>query len=229
MIPAFSPYMDILLEPQKLLWPELFTLQNMGFVLYGGTAVSLRLGHRHSVDFDFFTDNPLDKKSLRAGNRFFEGSTVLQEGPDTLVVLTKSAVKLSFFGGLDFGRVGEPSETEDGIMQVASLEDLMASKLKVLLQRVEAKDYMDIAVMLRSGVNLATGLASAKALYGASFQPSESLRALTFFKGGDLDCLSDADRNSLIRAVSGVGKLPTITVASYLLSSLSDGATPPPP
>ncbi len=29
---------------------------NQGFVLYGGTAIALRLAHRPSVDFDFFND-----------------------------------------------------------------------------------------------------------------------------------------------------------------------------
>ncbi|WP_373321508.1 nucleotidyl transferase AbiEii/AbiGii toxin family protein [Rivihabitans pingtungensis] len=33
----------------------------LGFVLYGGTAIALRLGHRESVDFDFFSDRPLDR------------------------------------------------------------------------------------------------------------------------------------------------------------------------
>lgn len=32
----------------------------LGFALYGGTAIALRLGHRTSVDFDFFNDRPLD-------------------------------------------------------------------------------------------------------------------------------------------------------------------------
>jgi hypothetical protein len=53
----------------------------------------------------------------------------------------------------------------------------MSTKLKVLLQRVEAKDYIDIAAMTGAGVSLAKGLASAKLMYGHSFQPSECLKA----------------------------------------------------
>lgn len=45
-------------------------------------------------------------------------------------------------------RMGEPSLTEDGVLQVASFDDLMATKLKVLLQRAEARDYRDIAAMI---------------------------------------------------------------------------------
>jgi hypothetical protein len=41
---------------QQHLWQELRPARDLGFVLYGGTAIALRLGHRPSVDFDFFTD-----------------------------------------------------------------------------------------------------------------------------------------------------------------------------
>ena len=75
-------------------------------------------------------------------------------------------VRLSFFGSITFGRVGEPEWTDDGIVQVASLEDLLATKVKVLLQRVEAKDYLDVAALLGNGVLLARGLGAARAIFG---------------------------------------------------------------
>jgi hypothetical protein len=34
--------------------------RSLGFVLYGGAAIALRLGHRQSVDFDFFSSRPLN-------------------------------------------------------------------------------------------------------------------------------------------------------------------------
>ena len=36
-------------------------MASLGFVLYGGTAVALRLANRHSVDFDFFKTDRLTK------------------------------------------------------------------------------------------------------------------------------------------------------------------------
>jgi hypothetical protein len=56
---AFQAHLEILPEAQWRLWPELRPASQLGFVLYGGTAIALRLGHRSSVDFDFFTDQPL--------------------------------------------------------------------------------------------------------------------------------------------------------------------------
>ena len=66
MTPPLIPRLDALPEAQRHLWPMLQPLAGLGFVLYGGTAISLRLGHRQSVDFDFFTDRPLDPQALRS-------------------------------------------------------------------------------------------------------------------------------------------------------------------
>src|SRR6266481_720300 len=57
---VFNPRLENLPAPQKRLWPELAQTPDH-FILYGGTAIALRLGHRPSVDFDFYvTDfNPL--------------------------------------------------------------------------------------------------------------------------------------------------------------------------
>ena len=49
----FEPHLDILPEEQRICWSLLNGVSEEGFVLYGGTALALRLGHRQSVDFDF--------------------------------------------------------------------------------------------------------------------------------------------------------------------------------
>jgi len=220
----FIPRMDILPEAQKRLWPELKPAQSMGFVLYGGTAIALRLGHRTSVDFDFFNDQPLDKNNIHAVFSFMRYATVIQDETETLTVLVKETarqdefVKISFFGGIRLGRVSEPEHTEDDILEVASLEDLIAHKLKVILQRIEAKDYLDIAALLKASVSLEKGLAAAKALYGSAFQPSESLKAMVYFEGGDLDTLPLHVKKTLVSAASRVQTLPSVTVISSKLS-----------
>lgn len=149
----------------------------------------------------------------------------LQDQANTWVVLTPRSgaqgghVKLSFFGPIDFGRVGEPDYTEDGVLQVASLIDLMATKLKVILQRAEAKDYRDIAAMLEAGVSLAQGLAAARLLFGPNFQPSESLKALVYHEDGDLHTLTPAEKHTLIHAAKAVRELPEVRLAATNLCS----------
>ena len=220
-----SPNFAALAPPQRGLWPELRPAVELGFVLYGGTAVSLLLGHRRSVDFDFFHDQTLDKDEVRTAFAFMRRATTLQDLKDTLVVLvpgsgsrSREGVKVSFFGGMSFGRVGDPLLCDDGVARVASLDDLMAHKLKVILRRSEKKDYQDLAAMIRAGCAVALGLAAARLFFGNSFQPAVCLKALTYFKDGDLGKLSSADRNTLIEAASSVRALPRIARRSKELS-----------
>ncbi|HVC91456.1 MAG TPA: nucleotidyl transferase AbiEii/AbiGii toxin family protein [Acidobacteriaceae bacterium] len=221
---SFAAHFGILPEAQLRLWPELRPAADLGFVLYGGTAIALRLGHRTSIDFDFFTERQLRRSMLEDMFPFLRTAQVVQESSDTFTALAfpyatdERPVKLSFFGSITFGRVAEPQWTDDGVAQVASFEDLLATKVKVLLQRVEAKDYLDIAALLHSGLPLERGLAAARALFGLAFQPSECLKALVYFKGGDLDTLAETTRNELICAVSVVRDLPHIPVIDKQLT-----------
>lgn len=217
--------MHVLPPAQQRLWPELRSAPALGFVLYGGTAIALRLGHRHSVDFDFFSEEPLDRQAIKAAFAFMARSVTLQDQDNAWVVLAPcdnapgEHVKVSFFGMIAFGRVGEPDATDDGVLQVASFDDLMATKVKVVLQRAEAKDYRDIAAMIRAGVGLARGLASARLLFGPNFQPSESLKALVYFNDGDLQTLPADEKSTLVDAVKAVRDLPEVALQAKRLAS----------
>ena len=218
----FKPHWEVLPPAQRAIWPRLAATVELGLVLYGGTAAALRLGHRTSLDFDFFTERPLDRTGLKKRFPFFAQSTIVQDRPNTLSVLAPSAdgtVKISFFGEIDIGRVGFPNRTTDGVAQVASLLDLLATKLKVMQQRIEAKDYLDVAAILRAGVDLETGLGAAAALYNPDFQPSEAMKVLTYFQGGDLANLSPGDRDTLIRAASQLRHIPVVAISSRSLSA----------
>jgi hypothetical protein len=224
---SFVPHFEIFPPSQQAVWLSLAPLRKTGFVLYGGTAVALRLGHRQSVDFDFFSDQPLDKSGLYNILPILATATVIQDTPNTFGVLVpvdvsaaKTYVKLSFFGTIDNGRISEPEMTSDGVTYVAALADMMAHKLKVILQRIEAKDYRDIAAMLNYGMRLDEGMAGAFALFGKTFQPSESLKALVYFEGGDLDSLSDDERTVLVSAVKAVKKIPPSIIRSKFLVDL---------
>ncbi len=61
-------------------------------------------------------------------------------------------------------------------------------------------------------------------MYYPSFQPSEAVKALTYFDGGDLANLNEADRKLLTRAVSDMGRVPEMGLASRSLSARSEGA-----
>jgi hypothetical protein len=225
MMARFKPHMEILPPAQQQLWPELRPAADLGFALYGGTAIALRLGHRTSVDFDFFSDKPLDRGAIQTAFPFVAKSTVLQDQQNTFTVhvacgdLADDFVKVSFFGTIGFGRVGEPDITEDGVLQVASLEDLMGTKVKVILQRAEAKDYLYISAIVSAGASLSRGLSAASKLYGLNFQPSESLKAMVYFEDGDLGSLTKSEKSCLIRAASAVRDLPQVEILNRQLTA----------
>jgi hypothetical protein len=220
---TFAPHLEVLPPGQRAAWPHLKTAKELGFVLYGGTAIALRLGHRQSVDFDFFSTRPLDRDALFRAISPLGQAVLSQDIANTLSVLVEpvggETVKLSFFGNLSLARVGTPQETDDGVSCVASLEDLLGLKLAVLTQRVESRDYRDVAAILRSGeVPLAEGLGSARAIYGAQFAPAETLKALTYFEGGDLQALSEADRQFLTAQAGQVQHIPTVALKAPSLA-----------
>jgi hypothetical protein len=70
---------------------------------------------------------------------------------------------------------------------MTSLDNLTATK--TIPQLVSTKDYTDIAAMMKAGVSLAKGLAATREMFGGSFQPSESLKAMIYFEEGDLHLL----------------------------------------
>ncbi len=149
-----NPRTDILPQPQREFWETIARAVPRYFVLYGGTAIALRFGHRQSIDFDFFTDRRFEFDDLSRAMPAIAKAAVLQRSENTLVAslhMPSGEVKLSFFGGLSFGRVGDPDK-QSHRPAIASPVDLLATKLKTLHDRIEAKDYVDIEVLLRSGL-----------------------------------------------------------------------------
>jgi len=218
MTERLDPRVDVLPKAQQEIWPLLASVSRLSFVLYEGMAVALHLGHRASIDFDFFRSTPLDKPELEANFTVIRDAETVQESENTLVVsaaMPSGLVKVSFFGGMDIGRVNDPLETKDTILLVASLEDLLATKLKATLDRAEAKDYRDIATMLAAGVSLERGLGAFTKMYRKD--AALVLRAIGFFKDGDLS-LSKSERDILRAARDRVTSIPDVALKHGLLA-----------
>jgi len=208
-----SLHLDTLPAAQRSLWPEL-AVTARDFVLYGGTALALRLAHRISEDFDLFTGGSFLPDELERRFSFLRGATRLQSAPDTLVSLVDRGgpVKVSFFGGLTLRRVRDPEPAEGTALPIASLLDLAATKVKSVQDRAEAKDYLDVSRLLSEGIALAEALGAARAVFGPAFNPLLSLKALCYFGDGDLPTLPEGIRSQLEAAVREVdpARLPEI-------------------
>jgi Nucleotidyl transferase AbiEii toxin, Type IV TA system len=217
---SFEPRTEILPKAQQEIWPLLAPAPRLSLVLYGGTAIALHLGHRISVDFDFFRTEPLNKKDIETSFTFVRNAQTIQEDESTLVVIApmqSGSVKVSFFGGLDMGTINEPQRTKDTTLLVASLEDLLATKLKAIMDRAEAKDYRDISAMLSAGVSLETALGGFAKMYGKD--PGLPLRAMGFFKDGDLPSLPKSDQDFLRSARDRVSEIPEVAITHGSLAT----------
>ena len=182
----------------------------MYFVLYGGTALALHLGHRRSEDFDFFADRDIDPGELYRSTPFLRGSRITQQEPNTLTCLVDrdGPVKVSFFGVPHLARIRAPVIAEDNGLGVASLLDIAGTKAAVVQQRAQARDYIDVdALITRGGIDLPTQLAAARAAYGPHFAPTPTLKALTYFGDGDLTTLPNDVKTRLMHAVGAVDPL----------------------
>ena len=201
-----NPRLDALPPPQRRLWPELRATPRR-FVLYGGTAIALRLAHRESEDFDFFSSEPFDADALLAEIPYLKDATVVQREQDTLtcVVDRHGPVRVSFFGGLSLNRVRSPQTAEGSGILVASLEDLGGTKAQVVQTRALAKDYIDVDALVRlGGVPLAAMLGAATAIHGDRYNAMLTLKALAYFGDGDLAELPAAVRTRLSHAATTV-------------------------
>jgi hypothetical protein len=216
----WSPRLDILPAPQRHLWPELAATPRE-FTLYGGTALALHLGHRHSVDFDFFGSRPLDPVGLARTVPFLRGADVIQRDKNTLTVLVDrdGPVKVSFFGVPDLPRLAPVRIAPDIGLPVAELLDLAGTKASVIQLRAEAKDYLDMdALMSRGGISLELALSAAQRLYGPTFNPQITLKALSYFDDGDLRKLPDEVKSRLATAAREVDldRLPDLALTTRL-------------
>jgi hypothetical protein len=124
-------------------------------------------------------------------------------------------VRVSFFGVPDLPRLLLPHVSEDNGLRIASLLDLAGTKASVVQLRAEAKDYLDLdSLMTIGGITLPMALAAAQALYGVSFNPQITLKALSFFDDGNLRDLSDEFKARLVSAACNVDldKLPALNL-----------------
>jgi len=210
---TFHPYLEILPESQRKLWPNLREVPRW-FTLYGGTALALRLGHRMSMDFDFFSSETFSEAELRERIPFAREAQVTQRSENTLSLILGESndVRLSFFGGLTLGRVSDPDLDDQGTILVASMNDLAAMKLAVITQRAAARDYLDLEALIKHGLDLALALACAKAVYRHEFDPMLGIKALSYF--GDVPDLAKSTSDFLADAAAKVCEIPEVKAAA---------------
>lgn len=109
------------------------------FYLAGGTALALQIGHRHSVDLDFFSPTQ-DIPGIRPQLENALGGILADSAWGNLVYLVEN-VRVGFYG-YGFPLVAPIISAEN--IQLASIEDIALMKLDALLSRASRKDFYDL-------------------------------------------------------------------------------------
>lgn len=125
------------------------------FYLAGGTGLALHVGHRESIDFDFFTVDEFDTEKLfKSLEDVFGLSTLtkIQEEKNTLTVIDSFGVKISFFS-YPYPLIEDCVNEQD--LKIASVIDIGAMKLNAITSRATNKDYVDLYYILKS-ISLST-------------------------------------------------------------------------
>jgi Nucleotidyl transferase AbiEii toxin, Type IV TA system len=194
----------VLPPAQQRLWPDL-TGTPPEFTLYGGTAIALRLGHRPSIDFDWFSNEPFAPNDLMERVPYLRGAATRQSSPNTLTVTVDRGgpVQVSFFGGLGLGQVAPADIAAGPEVTVGSLIDLAGFKAAVVTRRVELRDYIAVhALLTKANISVAEMLAAASIIYGDQFSPLLSLKALAYHEDAALRALPADVRHDLTAAVA---------------------------
>ena len=186
---------DILSPDMREVWPILQkATKGIDGCLMGGTALAIHLRHRISYDLDYMThkdfsgDHLARRLTASAGDIEVDAS-----GPDQMHARVKGVLVQVFrtpHRGANPGHVEtlkRPFEI-DGL-PVASLPDLLASKLDVIMYRPKLRDYIDLMAMDMAGpYTLEDGLRFHMKRYGITPASNDAARIVQRLEEpGELD------------------------------------------
>lgn len=166
--------LELLKKIQSL---ELFA----GTRLVGGTALALQLGHRQSIDLDFFgkMDASLEEIAIE-----------LSDFANTKPLSSSKAMRFLIVNGVKVDIVNYPyywidnPVIEDGIT-LAGIKDISAMKLSAITNRGTKKDFIDLYFLLKE-----FSFSELIDLYLKKFAEAQLftvLKSLTYFEDAETD------------------------------------------
>lgn len=156
-------------------------LKDHHFYLAGGTALALELGHRISLDFDFYIEEELDPETLLQDfQKHFKNVQLIREAKNTLI-LSIDNTEVSLFS-YPYPLISPLIKIPE--VNLASMEDICAMKIVAIIQRGTKRDFIDIYFLTkRFGLERIFALTQKK--YKGLFNKYLALQALTYFTDAD--------------------------------------------
>ena len=176
-------------EPQRRALDRLSAIPVVGgFYLAGGTAIAMHLGHRTSLDLDFFSlapDVDLDVAKAAFRGVFDKAETLRQTDAAVQLLCDGTPIDLVRY---PYPLLRLPVREERGIA-VAGLLDLATMKLSAIARRGLRRDFWDLESIATRGE---VSLREASEAYLLRFGVAEAdlyhvFRALTYFEDAERD------------------------------------------
>ena len=172
--------------------------------LVGGTALALQLGHRKSIDLDFFGTVDCEAEYLRESIAGIASLTILKESPHIHIYIV-DGIKVNIvnykYPWLD------DVVLEQGL-RLASVSDIAAMKITAIIGRGTKKDFIDIAFLLHH-----FSLEEILHFYAAKYNDSSvfmAMKSLAYFDDAEADPMPDMFVNQSWQQVK-----------AYILSKIS--------
>jgi len=153
----------------------------IGFSLAGGTALALQIGHRKSIDLDFFGARPIDIDEI-VGLLEPLGNLQLLQHTRNILILNINGVKVDFVN-YKYPWLRAIQIVED--IRLASLPDIGAMKLGAIAGRGKKRDFTDLYFLLQQFT-----LSELLGFYREKYPDGNEflvLRSLTFFDDAEED------------------------------------------
>jgi hypothetical protein len=168
---------------------QLFQIKELNdFELVGGTSLSLQIGHRTSIDIDFFCQNPFETRQIKECllENFQKHSISFDYETKNTLVGSIGQVKIDFIRHA-YPKINEPIVMEG--IRLCSLEDIAAMKVSVITDNgTRLKDFVDLYYLLHR-----FSLKDIIQFYEKKYQSENSfhaLKSITYF-----DNLEERDAN----------------------------------
>lgn len=116
------------------------------FKLAGGTSLSLQIGHRISIDLDFFSTTKFNQESIIS---YFEdnfSNFTIFKNTENIIQLQVNNIKLDFLY-IKYPEIYNSTEIER--IRLYSLQDIGAMKLNAIANRGTKKDFYDVHFLLK--------------------------------------------------------------------------------
>jgi hypothetical protein len=157
-------HLEALNNKTKTAWGKCNFLD--GFYLAGGTALALQIGHRISVDLDFFSTEPIKKTLLAKIEKVFGTVNVLVNDKNELTV-SVDEVKITC---LHYPFPLLYPNVPTYIRPLANIKDIASIKAYTLGRRRSLKDYVDLYFIFSNNLcSLNETIADSRQKYGSAF------------------------------------------------------------